>query len=129
MALKDKYSELLSYAQSANVQDLSVSEQNDVLYVSGNAASTVKDRLWEIYDKIDPDMRAGDLVLNIQVIAGEEPQEEIYEIKAGDSLSKIAKKYEGMTWQKIFEANKDTIKDPDKIFPGQKIKIPVETVS
>ena len=129
MALKDKYSELLSYAQSANVQDLSVSEQNDVLYVSGNAASTVKDRLWEIYDKIDPDMRAGYLVLNIQVIAGEEPQEEIYEIKAGDSLSKIAKKYEGMTWQKIFEANKDTIKDPDKIFPGQKIKIPVETVS
>lgn len=51
---------------------------------------------------------------------------ETYEIKSGDSLSKIAKKKLGNAkdWKLIFEANKDTIKDPDKIFPGQKIKIP-----
>ena len=50
----------------------------------------------------------------------------IYEVKSGDSLSKIAKKEYGdaNAWKKIFEANKDLIKDPDKIFPGQKLKIP-----
>lgn len=50
----------------------------------------------------------------------------IYEVKSGDSLSKIAKKEYGdaNAWRAIFEANKDLIKDPDKIFPGQKLKIP-----
>ncbi len=50
-----------------------------------------------------------------------------YTIVAGDSLSKIAKREYGNAndWPRIFEANKDQIKDPDKIFPGQKIKIPL----
>jgi nucleoid-associated protein YgaU len=47
-------------------------------------------------------------------------------VKPGDSLSKIAKHVYGHAneWKKIFEANRDVIKDPDKIFPGQKLKIP-----
>ena len=51
---------------------------------------------------------------------------ESYEVEPGDSLSKIAKKVYGNAsdWKRIFEANKDLIKDPDKIFPGQKLKIP-----
>jgi nucleoid-associated protein YgaU len=51
---------------------------------------------------------------------------ETYEVKSGDSLSKIAKRVygDGKAWRRIFEANKDTVKDPDKIFPGQKLKIP-----
>jgi nucleoid-associated protein YgaU len=50
----------------------------------------------------------------------------IYEVVAGDSLSKIAKREYGNAndWQRIFEANKDILKDPNKIFPGQKLKIP-----
>lgn len=50
-----------------------------------------------------------------------------YTIAPGDSLSKIAKREYGNAndWPKIFEANKDLIKDPNKIFPGQKIKIPL----
>ena len=49
-----------------------------------------------------------------------------YTIKSGDSLSKIAKEFYGNAgdWRKIFEANKDKIKDPNLIFPGQKIIIP-----
>jgi nucleoid-associated protein YgaU len=49
-----------------------------------------------------------------------------YEVKKGDSLSKIAKNVYGdaKAWRRIFEANQDVIKDPDKIFPGQKLKIP-----
>lgn len=122
MSLQDKYAQLISYAKSSNVSNLSVIEKDNVLYVSGTATPSVKDQIWQIYDQIDPDMRAGDMVLNIDVIPG---SEEIYEVKAGDSLSKIASKYPGMTWQKIFEANKDTIKNPDLIHPGQKIVIPL----
>jgi nucleoid-associated protein YgaU len=50
----------------------------------------------------------------------------IYEVKPGDSLSKIAKAEYGDAndWNRIFEANKDILKDPNKIFPGQKLKIP-----
>jgi LysM repeat protein len=122
MSLQDKYAKLLSYAQSSGIKDLKVTEQNNVLYVNGSAIASVKDAIWKIYNEIDPDMRAGDLVLNIEVVTG---GEEIYEVKSGDSLSKIATKYPGMTWQKIYEANKDVIKDPNLIHPGLKIKIPV----
>jgi len=50
----------------------------------------------------------------------------IYEVKPGDSLSKIAKREYGdaNAWKMIFEANTDILKDPNKIFPGQKLKIP-----
>jgi nucleoid-associated protein YgaU len=50
----------------------------------------------------------------------------IYEVKPGDSLSKIAKNEYGNAnaWPKIYEANKDILKDPNKIYPGQKLKIP-----
>jgi nucleoid-associated protein YgaU len=52
--------------------------------------------------------------------------EKIYEVKSGDSLSKIAKNEYGDAnkWHQIFEANQDILKDPNKIFPGQKLRIP-----
>lgn len=50
--------------------------------------------------------------------------ETYYTVKNGDSLSKIAKNYPGLTWQKIYEANKDQLKNPDPIYPGQKLVIP-----
>jgi nucleoid-associated protein YgaU len=51
---------------------------------------------------------------------------ETYEVKSGDSLSKIAKHYygSGNAWKTIFDANTDILKDPNKIFPGQKLKLP-----
>lgn len=51
---------------------------------------------------------------------------EYYVIKSGDTLSKIAAKYYGDAgkYDLIFEANQAVIKDPDLIFPGQKIRIP-----
>ena len=56
----------------------------------------------------------------------EQPQDQWYTVAAGDSLSKIAKRFYGDAnrWQKIFEANKDQIKNPDLIQPGWKLKIP-----
>ena len=52
---------------------------------------------------------------------------EYYTIQSGDNLSSIAKKFlgEASAYNKIFEANREVIKDPDKIYPGQKIRIPL----
>lgn len=52
--------------------------------------------------------------------------EQIYVVKAGDSLSKIAKLHygDGNAWTRIFEANRDVLVDPDKIYPGQTLKLP-----
>ena len=49
-----------------------------------------------------------------------------YEVKSGDSLSKIAKHHYGSAnqWHAIFDANKETLSDPDKIYPGQILIIP-----
>ena len=73
MALQEKYKELIDTAKNAGVQNLQVSEQNNVLHITGDAPSAqAKDNLWNIYNKIDPDFRAGDLVLdvNTNVAAG-----------------------------------------------------------
>jgi nucleoid-associated protein YgaU len=52
--------------------------------------------------------------------------EKTYTVVAGDTLSKIAKREYGdaSKWHQIYEANKDTIKNPDLIYPGQTFKIP-----
>lgn len=125
MSLQDKYQELISQANSAGVSGLQVAEKEGVLYVNGTAPTAqVKDQLWDIYEKLDPEMRAADLVLNIGLAEGAGGAVQEYEVKSGDSLSKIAKNYPGVSWQDIFEANKDQIKDPNLIKPGQKLKIP-----
>ena len=121
MALQGKYQELINAAQAAGVDNLQVREQNNVLYIDGNAPSEkVKNDLWDIYNKIHPDYRSADVVMDIKVAEG---AMEEYEVVSGDSLSKIGKKY-GVEWQKIYEANKDQIKNPDLIQPGWKLKIP-----
>lgn len=70
MALQDKYSELINAAKSGSVSNLTVKEQDNVLYITGSTSSgEEKDALWNIYNKIDPDFRAGDLILNIDAAA------------------------------------------------------------
>lgn len=68
MSLQDKYKSLTDSAKSAGVSGLQVREQDGVMYIDGQAPSgAVKDQLWAVYNTIDPDFRAGDLVLNINV--------------------------------------------------------------
>jgi len=70
MALQQKYQELINAAKTSEVRNLQVREQNNVLYIDGEASSgAVKDNLWNIYNRIDPDFRAGDVVLNVNVNA------------------------------------------------------------
>ena len=56
------------------------------------------------------------------------PGGRMYSVQPGDSLSKIAKKFYGnaSAWNKIFQANKDTISNPDLIRPGQVLRIPAK---
>jgi len=58
--------------------------------------------------------------------AADNPYTQTYVVQSGDSLSKIAQKYYGdaALYTKIFEANRDVLKDPNKIQPGQKLRIP-----
>jgi hypothetical protein len=70
MALQEKYKALIDAANAAAVQNLQVREQDGVLYVDGDASGAVKQQLWDIYGNIDPDYTSGDLVLNINSVAG-----------------------------------------------------------
>jgi hypothetical protein len=68
MALQDKYKDLIDYAKASGLVNLQVREQDNVLYVDGEAPSgAVKDKLWDIYGKLDPDFRSADLVMNVLV--------------------------------------------------------------
>ncbi len=70
MALQDKYRELVDAATSVGVKNLQVREQDNVLYIDGEATGSAKQQLWDIYEKIDPDYSSGDLMLNINSVAG-----------------------------------------------------------
>ena len=68
MALQDKYKQLVDSATASGVANLQVREQDGVLYIDGEAPSgSVKDQLWDIYGKIDPNFLAGDVVMNVNV--------------------------------------------------------------
>ncbi len=70
MALQDKYAALLTAANTMGVGNLSVAEKDGVLHVSGTAKSTADyDALWAMYDKIDPNMASGDLMMNVDIKA------------------------------------------------------------
>ncbi|CAA9201796.1 LysM peptidoglycan-binding domain-containing protein [Flavobacterium bizetiae] len=121
MSVKDKYKELTDLATNLGIANLQVREQDNVLYVDGQAKSAEdKEKLWSAYGKIDPDFRSADVVMNIEVAEGATTE---YTVKGGDSLSKIGKAH-GVSWEAIFEANRDIIKNPDLIQPGWKLKIP-----
>ena len=123
MSLQDKYRELTDLASSLGIANLQVREQDNVLYIDGTAKSaTEKEKLWNTYGTLDPDYRSADVVMNIEVEEGATTE---YTVKSGDSLSRIGKEH-GVSWQDIFEANKDIISNPDLIQPGWKLKIPTK---
>jgi LysM repeat protein len=121
MSAQDKYQSLIDIATQNGVNNLQVAEQDGVLYITGSTPSgDVKQQIWDEYNRIDPDYRSGDLVLNIEVEGG---GYEEYTVESGDSLSKIASQW-GTNWKQIWDANRDQLSDPNKIYPGQKLKIP-----
>ena len=64
-------------------------------------------------------------VTSTEAIAGNSPGGQTYTVEKGDNLSKIAKHFYGkQDWKRIFDANRDQLSDPDRIQPGQVLKIP-----
>ena len=121
MALQEKYQSLIDLANSSGISGLNITEGEGFIKIEGSAPSAdVKQRLWDEYGRLDPDYRSGDLVLNV---TAPEAAQNTYTVQSGDSLSKIGSKH-GVSWQQIFEANRDKISDPDKIYPGQELTIP-----
>ncbi len=109
------------------IEDLAVSFENGVVNLSGKAATP------EAVEKAV--LMAGNVqgVTEVKIDGLDAPkvvaEVQYYTIVSGDTLSKIAKEFYGnaMDYPKLFEANKEVIKDPDLIYPGQKIRIPPKT--
>jgi len=123
--LKAKYQSVIDVAKARGVHLKNVHLENDKLIIRGDAPNqAIKNEVWEQIKKVDA--KYADLAADIGIDASLPVPPQIYEVVGGDSLSKIAKKFYGDAnkYMKIFEANKDQLKDPDKINVGQKLKIP-----
>jgi nucleoid-associated protein YgaU len=119
MALADKYQSVVDAANQGGVTEMNVQEQGGVLYITGTAPSeSVKQAVWDARTALDPDMRESDLVLTIAV-----SDEGFYEVKKGDNMTHIARDH-GVSLQALEAANKDIVRNPNLIFPGQKLVIP-----
>jgi nucleoid-associated protein YgaU len=122
MSVQEKYVTLLELANQ-NGTTYELSEADGVLNIVGTSPSAeAKQQLWDQYNRIDPDYKGGDLILNLTV-SGFEESAHTYTVESGDSLSKIAGKY-GTNWKAIWDANRDKLHHPDKIYPGQELTIP-----
>ena len=131
MSVTEKYQSLIDMANQLGVSSLDVRESDGVLKIDGVAGSAhAKQQLWDEYGRLDPDYRSGDLVMNISAPetdadsgSSSSSGGSTYTVQSGDTLSKIGS-HHGVSWQKIFEANRDKLDDPDKIQVGQELTIP-----
>jgi nucleoid-associated protein YgaU len=117
--------------KTSGIKDLTVEFDDGVATICGNCTNeAVRDQAVLIAGNIKGVKKVVADDLKAPKPKPEEPKEkaEFYEIASGDTLGKIAKKYYGSAgkYMKIFEANRDIISDPNKIYPGQKIKIPLD---
>ena len=129
--LKLKYQSVLNLMNTLGVQLKNLHVQENKLVIRGTAKT--KDdvnTVWNQIKLVDKNYKL-DLMAEIDYLsdapaAKAAPEKRVHKVVAGDSLSKIALKYYGKAgdYMKIFEANKDKLKDPDKIFPGQELIIP-----
>ena len=130
MSLRDKYSYAIQTAKGKF--DGSAQEKDGKLHFVGSVKTeNEKNEIWTAIKTI-PDWR-NDIVAEINVVGGGAAAPaaapaagRTYTVKAGDTLSAIAKSQLGNAndYMKIFEANKDQLTDPDKIKPGQVLKLP-----
>lgn len=133
--LKQKYQSVLNTIQQTGVHLQNVHVENDKLFIRGEAPSQeVKNRIWDQIKLVDPNY--SDLTADISVSGGQTQaagaatgggqQTRTYTVQAGDSLSKIARQFYGNAndYMRIYDANRDQIKDPNKIQPGQQLVIP-----
>ncbi|MBK9104231.1 MAG: peptidoglycan-binding protein LysM [Saprospiraceae bacterium] len=105
------------------VKDVSILLNDDVVTVYGEAETQVAKELVLLTLGNNAGISSVDDRMSV---VKPEPEATFYEVKSGDSLSKIAKEVYGdaKKYNAIFEANKPMLKDPDLIYPGQMLRIP-----
>ncbi len=105
------------------VEDLKIDLDDDVVVVSGTTDShETREKIILALGNVDGIATVDD---RIDVVVPP-PTTRFHTVQKGESLSKIAKEYYGdpMKYKEIFEANKPMLDDPDKIYPGQSLRIP-----
>jgi len=124
MSLKAKYQPVLDLGDEFGVKDGYVEEEAGKLKIGGTAKTQYqKNQMWDKIKEIGGDSPE-DLAADIRVENIDYYHK--HTVQQGESLSLIAKHYFGdpMKYKEIHEANKDTIKDPNVIYPDQEIVIP-----
>ena len=122
--------ELKASALLAHVQKLALTFNTLTIRIAGDTVTLVGE-----VDKQEDAEKIALAVGNVEgvhvvdnqlVVANPEPEAQFHTVVSGDSLSKIAKEYYGdmMKYPVIFEANKPMLTHPDKIYPGQVLRIP-----
>lgn len=129
MGLRDKYNAAIEAAKGH--MEGAAEERSGKLHFQGTVKTEAEaNRIWDAIKTV-PDWR-NDVIADIKVTGGPAPAPSAgtYTVKAGDTLSKIAKATLGdaNAYMKIFDLNKDQLSDPDKIKPGQVLKLPAVPV-
>ena len=140
--LKNKYKAALNTIQREGVHLTHLHVQDNKLFIQGAAPSEqIKNDVWNQIKAVDPTYH--DLTCDLSVdsslpnptqqqsqaaaaAVGGNSATRTYKVQPGDSLSKIAKEFYGNAneYKQIFEANRNTLKDPNKIQVGQELVIP-----
>lgn len=131
--LKNKYQSVLNAADQSQLQFENLHIQDNKLFIKALAPSQdAANKVWDQIKLVNP--TADDITADITVnesfaqaaAVGGQPQGQNYTVKSGDSLSKISKQYYGDAneYMRIFYANRDKLRDPDKIQVGQQLTIP-----
>ena len=135
-AKKQKYASALEAASKNHVRIQNVHWENGKILIRGEAPSEeAKSRVWDAVKAMNGGANPQDATIDITVAKGmggpagasQAPgAARTYTVKAGDTLSKISKDFYGNAndYMKIFNANRDKLNDPNKIQPGQELKIP-----
>ncbi len=127
MGLRDKYAYAIQTAKSLRMQG-SADEHDGKLYFHGTVPTQEEaNKIWDAIKTI-PDWPK-EIVADIQATgrgASVVSNESTYTVRPGDTLSKIAKEKLGdpSAYTQIFNLNRDQLSDPNKIKPGQVLKIP-----
>src|SRR3954465_11721125 len=134
MGLRDTYNTAIQTAKSLHMEG-AAEERDGKLYFHGTVQNQEEaNRIWDAIKTV-PTWRT-DIVADIKPLntgatgtsgtAAPVAAASTYTVKSGDTLSKIAKELLGnaSAYTQIFEANRDQLSDPDKIKPGQVLKIP-----
>ena len=127
MSMRDKYSQAILTAKNLRFQG-NAEERDGRLHFNGTVNSQDEaNQIWNALKSV-PDWQK-DIVADIKVspqAAAVGTSGSTYTVQAGDTLSGIARKHLGdaNAYMKIYEANRDQLSDPDKIKPGQVLKMP-----